>query len=84
MLRAARSFANRAEHARADSCIVIVLSHGAYDALIGVDEEPLGLHSLLDCFNARNAPLLAGKPKLFFVQACRGGKTRLHTRSQSR
>ncbi|KAI6225263.1 Caspase domain protein [Aphelenchoides fujianensis] len=72
MLSAARRFARRPDHATVDSCVVIVLTHGEYDGLIGVDGHVINTHDFLACFNSRAAPNLSGKPKLFFIQACRG------------
>ncbi|PAV80489.1 hypothetical protein WR25_14982 [Diploscapter pachys] len=37
MMDDVREFANNPKHANADSCIVVVLSHGAYDELAGTD-----------------------------------------------
>lgn len=75
MLARTRSFAQRPEHHWADSCVFVVLTHGEYyERLIGVDGERVLLHDLLDCFSIERAPALAAKPKIFFVQACRGGK----------
>ncbi|KJH50428.1 caspase domain protein [Dictyocaulus viviparus] len=39
---------------------------------VGEDDDILSIYSFLETLNARNAPLLAGKPKLIFIQACRG------------
>jgi hypothetical protein len=74
MLDVSRRFVRRREHAVAHSCVIIVLTHGEYDELIGVDGGKIDTHNFLSCFNSSNAPLLAGKPKLFIIQACRGGE----------
>ncbi|KAI1728273.1 caspase domain-containing protein [Ditylenchus destructor] len=71
MFKAARKFAN-ADHTRMDSCVVVVLTHGEYDHFLGVDGVSLNQHKFLSCFNASKAPTLAGKPKIFIFQACRG------------
>uniref|UniRef100_A0A914QTE9 Caspase-3 n=1 Tax=Panagrolaimus davidi TaxID=227884 RepID=A0A914QTE9_9BILA len=72
MLKTAKSFAKNDKHKFYDSCVVFVLTHGKYDHLLGVDDKEVNVHEFLKCFNAENAPLLKGKPKLFFIQACRG------------
>uniref|UniRef100_A0A914PLV8 Uncharacterized protein n=1 Tax=Panagrolaimus davidi TaxID=227884 RepID=A0A914PLV8_9BILA len=72
MLRTAKLFAKDDKHKFYDSCVVFVLTHGKYDHFLGVDNEEVNVHEFLKCFNAENAPLLKGKPKLFFIQACRG------------
>ncbi|KAI1726960.1 caspase domain-containing protein [Ditylenchus destructor] len=74
MFKAAREFAANPDHTRMDSCVVVVLTHGDYDQFLGVDGEPLKQHTFLSCFNASNAPTLAGKPKIFIFQACRGAR----------
>jgi len=49
------------------------MSHGVFDHLLGIDEMPVNFHSFVSCLNSKNAPKLIGKPKIFIVQACRGG-----------
>lgn len=59
----------------ADCLIVILMSHGRTGVIAGTDAELLHLHDdVFALFNNANCPALKGKPKLFFVQACRGGK----------
>lgn len=77
MLSRARTFSKNPVHAEADSCVVIVLTHGEEDTLIGTDGNHINIHDFLDFFNSKNAPLLAGKPKIFIIQACRGSKLNL-------
>ncbi|XP_077511076.1 caspase-2-like isoform X2 [Amblyomma americanum] len=57
-----------------DDCLVAVLmSHGEENCIYGADYEPLHLYyDVYEQFNNDNCPQLKGKPKLFFVQACRG------------
>jgi hypothetical protein len=69
------AFGKHEDHRHFDSCVVVVLSHGEYEEIIGADDGRLSIHEFLSCLNARNAPLLAGKPKIFIIQACRGCKT---------
>lgn len=66
-------FAAHRDHKRMHSCVVVVLTHGEYDFITGVDGKKINLHDFLACLNAKNSPDLAGKPKIFFLQACRGG-----------
>lgn len=72
MIERARKFAKHPDHQLLDSCVVVVLSHGHYDNFVGSDCAFLSVHDFITCFNAVNAPLLRGKPKIFFFQACRG------------
>jgi caspase 8 len=62
-----------------DSFVCCILSHGNAIGIEGVDYFPAGdkndvvtineLGKLIDC---SNCPALADKPKIFFIQACRG------------
>uniref|UniRef100_A0A1I7XQ22 CASPASE_P20 domain-containing protein n=1 Tax=Heterorhabditis bacteriophora TaxID=37862 RepID=A0A1I7XQ22_HETBA len=73
MLFRIRSFAADPSHRNASSAIVVVLTHGERDNLFGVGgDDILSINNFLGELNARNAPLLAEKPKLVFIQACRG------------
>lgn len=58
-------------HADADCIVVCVLSHGELGILYAND-QPYKPDRLWSYFNAEKCPSLAGKPKLFFVQACQG------------
>lgn len=55
-----------------DALVVCVLSHGLKDCVYGSDDVMVSLGDLTDPFTSLNAPSLAGKPKLFFIQACQG------------
>ncbi|KAL3994857.1 Caspase domain family protein [Acanthocheilonema viteae] len=72
MLIAIRDFSKRADHKYLDSCIVCVLTHGEHGELYGTDDIAISVLEFVSCLNARNCPALAYKPKLFFLQACRG------------
>lgn len=58
-------------HSDADCILVAVLSHGELGILYASD-QPYKPDRLWSHFNAEKCPSLAGKPKLFFVQACQG------------
>lgn len=49
-----------------------MLSHGENGCVFGTDEQKVSLQELTRRFTSRQAPTLAGKPKLFFIQACQG------------
>lgn len=61
-----RNFSNE------DALVVCVLSHGLKDCVYGSDDVEVSLRDLTKPFLSCNAPTLAGKPKLFFIQACQG------------
>lgn len=59
------------DHTDADCLLVIVMSHGDNAKIFAKDKEyPTKI--LWEHFSARNCTTLAGKPKLLFIQACRG------------
>ncbi|XP_063074209.1 caspase 20, apoptosis-related cysteine peptidase [Engraulis encrasicolus] len=55
-----------------DCFICCVLSHGQSEGILGCDDEVLTMEKMLTPF--KECPKLAGKPKLFFIQACRGNR----------
>lgn len=55
-----------------DSLVVIVLSHGETEEFYGTDNQLVNIRVMLSYFNNRECPALKGKPKMFFIQACRG------------
>ena len=61
------------DHSQHDCLIIAVLSHGELGLLYSHDTsykpETIWTH-----FTADKCPTLAGKPKLFFIQACQGDK----------
>ncbi|KAL4231256.1 Caspase-6 [Mactra antiquata] len=70
IMTAFRGMANE-DHSDADCFACVILSHGESDCINGIDGA-LKLDSIFKLFQAENCPTLAGKPKLFFIQACRG------------
>lgn len=56
-----------------DCLVVIIMSHGIPGGIEGSDGDYLHLmNDVYSRFNNENCPRLKGKPKIFFVQACRG------------
>ncbi|XP_037642663.1 caspase-8 isoform X2 [Sebastes umbrosus] len=55
-----------------DALVVCVLSHGEEECVFGTDGQKVYLRELTKPFTSFGAPTLAGKPKLFFIQACQG------------
>ncbi|XP_034466997.1 caspase-2 isoform X4 [Hippoglossus hippoglossus] len=66
------NFCQRPDHRTVDSCVVCVLSHGVEGAVYGTDGQLLQLDWMFEAFDNSHCPLLQNKPKMFFVQACRG------------
>ncbi|XP_075542893.1 caspase-7-like [Dermacentor variabilis] len=59
----------------ADCLVVILMSHGDRDTIDGSDGEHLYLEKdVYTLFNNQSCEALQRKPKLFFIQACRGSK----------
>ncbi|XP_076086265.1 caspase-9-like [Mytilus galloprovincialis] len=57
---------------RVDSLIVVLMSHGNDEVILGTDCRRLNVISLIKKFNADYCPAMMGKPKMFIVNACRG------------
>lgn len=57
-----------------DCFISILSSHGEEGIIYDFYGEPVLLRDLYNFFSPHNSPPLAGIPKLFFIQACRGGR----------
>ncbi|POI20935.1 hypothetical protein CIB84_015317, partial [Bambusicola thoracicus] len=59
------------DHSKRSSFVCVLLSHGDEGLFYGTD-GPLELKVLTSLFRGDKCRSLAGKPKLFFIQACRG------------
>ncbi|XP_030606022.1 caspase-2 isoform X5 [Archocentrus centrarchus] len=66
------NFCRRPEHRTADSCVMCLLSHGVEGAVYGTDGKLLQLDWVFETFDNAHCPFLQNKPKIFFIQACRG------------
>ena len=62
-------------HDEYDSFVCCILSHGSAGHVFGTDGEKVSLDILTQKIDARRCPSLCNKPKLFFLQACRGHLT---------
>ena len=74
-----KQFAADPRHKRAQCCVLCVLSHGENGAIYGTDGEPLPVDELKAHLNAKSCKALKDKPKLIFLQACRGGEVMANT-----
>lgn len=61
------------DYSDCDCFVMIVLSHGEMGILYSRN-APYKPDVLWSPFTADRCPTLAGKPKLFFIQACQGDK----------
>lgn len=61
------------DHSDHDCLVIIVLSHGEQHLLYAHDNS-YKADLLWNHFTGDKCPTLAGKPKLFFIQACQGDK----------
>ncbi|XP_018320704.1 caspase-1 isoform X2 [Agrilus planipennis] len=61
------------DHSDSDCFLMAVLSHGELGILFAKD-TPYKPDSLWTSFTADRCPSLAGKPKMFFIQACQGDR----------
>ncbi|XP_030066116.1 caspase-10 isoform X1 [Microcaecilia unicolor] len=55
-----------------DCFVCCILSHGESGQIIGTNEDIISIHEITSYFTALKCPSLIDKPKLFFIQACRG------------
>ena len=62
------------DHRQYDCFVCCLLSHGKNDGIFGTDGELVKIQDITALFRGTECPSLAGKPKLFFIQACRGNK----------
>ena len=63
----------RINHREYDCLVFCILTHGGdYGILYGTDGSTLHIHKITELFHSNQCPNLAGKPKLFFIQACQG------------
>nr|QLI42792.1 caspase-3-like protein [Onchidium reevesii] len=59
------------DHSRSDCFVCVILTHGEEGYVYGTDGK-IPIDDLVYPFKGHNCKTLAGKPKLFFIQACRG------------
>jgi len=77
------------DHSDADCLLVTVLTHGTYSNQIQAYDDYYAAENLWLHFRADKCGSLAGKPKIFIIQACRGNKsdsavTLRHTEADSK
>lgn len=71
ILKLAKDIATR-DFTQYTQFVFIIMSHGDKDAIEGVDGALVKVAQLMSQFSVRECETLRNKPKLFFIQACRG------------
>ncbi|KAL3854129.1 hypothetical protein ACJMK2_013407 [Sinanodonta woodiana] len=72
MARALVDIAQNTDHSHYDCFVCCILSHGALGHVFGSNGKLIPIRDLTSCVQANRCHTLAGKPKLFFIQACQG------------
>lgn len=66
-----------------DCFVCCILSHGEKEGVCGTDGALISVDEIREPFNGNNCQRLAGKPKLFFIQACRGKRNQQRVQADS-
>lgn len=75
ILKTAQEIAAK-DHSKYKAFVLIIMSHGEKkDVIQGVDGRKARVEDLMSEFTATSCPTLQNKPKLFFIQACRGRRS---------
>ena len=87
MMRELNDYRNM-DHSKYDCFILAILTHGEdnsfHGEVYGVDDNPVQIQDIFSLFSNKNCKTLRGKPKIFFLQACRGSKYGKRTSSLMR
>lgn len=62
------------DHRDKDCLIVAVMTHGEEKNLLHAFDQTYSLEKITSAFTTEKCPSLSGKPRLFFIQACRGDR----------
>ena len=62
------------DHSDSDCFLVAILTHGEDGGIVYAYDQPYELSLIWSFFTADNCPSLAGRPKIFVIQACRGNQ----------
>ncbi|KAG9468247.1 hypothetical protein GDO78_023156 [Eleutherodactylus coqui] len=63
---------SKRNHTERDCFVCCILTHGKSQNVYGIDNESIPISEVTAYFTSKNCTTLAGKPKLFFIQACQG------------
>lgn len=64
----------RSDHSHYDCFAMAILTHGEQGDMMYAYDRTYHIDEVTEPFMANKCPTLAGKPKMFFIQACRGSK----------
>ena len=79
-----QKYSEEIKHKNYDCFVCCILSHGSSMGIYGTDGgEPLGMDYIRQSFRGNSCSSLHGKPKIFFIQACRGKEQDLGQRIYS-
>ena len=67
-----KEYANKKQYKDCDCIVVVVMSHGDASGIIFPNGDSLNIKRLVDL--VQKSPFYQEKPKLFFIQACRGSR----------
>ena len=67
-----KEIAEQTDFSDVDAFLCAILSHGEGGGFYGIDNEIISIDEIVSLFKGDTLP---GKPKLFFIQACRGDKS---------
>ncbi|XP_029460027.1 caspase-3-like isoform X3 [Rhinatrema bivittatum] len=65
-------YEEESQHEQGDCFLSILSSHGEEGAIFDFHGQPIKLTQIFHMLSPDKCQALAGKPKLFFIQACRG------------
>lgn len=66
---------SKQDHTDNDCLLIVMMTHGKRDGRIYSSDGEFLVNDLWKCFIGEGCETLLGKPKLFFIQACRGTST---------
>ncbi|XP_065085886.1 caspase-1-like [Ochlerotatus camptorhynchus] len=72
--RTAVKLENDADLEKSDCLVVVILTHGEENDMLMAKDGQYSLYKFIENFTPTTLNSMAGKPKLFIVQACRGKK----------
>ena len=76
MENVAEKYGSHTDHSTFNAFVMIVMSHGRDgDRILGVDGRETTVKDLMVEFQETKCPSLKKKPKVFIIQACRGGSS---------